>query len=183
MSRIHPKKGLINLIRAWDSVHPRGWELMIAGPDDGGHINKVLAEIKSRGLSGCIHYLGEVNDEDKVKLLYDSNLFILPTLSENFGLVIAEALACGLPVITTKGAPWRTLEEFQCGWWIDLGEVPLINALREATSLSNLELMAMGKQSIILASNFEWEAISKKMINVYRWVLGHSEKPDCVETE
>ena len=50
-----------------------------------------------------------------------ADLFILPTLDDNFAMTVAEALAHGTPVISTKGAPWQDLETHGCGWWIDHG--------------------------------------------------------------
>src|SRR5258708_4177837 len=68
------------------------------------------------------------------------------TVSENFGLVIAEALSCGVPVITTRATPWGELEEYRCGWWIELGVEPLGWALREATGLPREVLREMGER-------------------------------------
>ncbi len=107
LCRIHPKKGLINLINAWSKVMPSGWKVIIAGPDESNHRNQVQKEIRRLELSDTISVEGEVPDSKKWKLYNNSDLFILPSYSENFGIVVAEALACGLPVITTKGTPWE----------------------------------------------------------------------------
>ena len=69
---------------------------------------------------------------------------MLPTLDENFGMVVAEALANGTPVISTKGAPWEGLELHSCGWWIDHGIEPLADALLQAMGRSRRELKCMG---------------------------------------
>ena len=134
LSRVHPKKGLINLVRAWAEVRPEGWELVLAGPDEGGHRAEVEHVIRALGLEG-VRWTGEVDDRAKWDLYYGADLFVLPTFSENFGIVVAEALAAGIPAITTTGAPWGVLEERGCGWWIDTGVEPLVAALREATAL------------------------------------------------
>ena len=59
-------------------------------------------------------------------------------------MAIAEALASFTPVITTKGAPWKDLETYSCGWWIDIGMEPLKIKLEEAISKDHLELKEMG---------------------------------------
>ena len=106
MSRVHPKKGLLQLVRAWAQAAPAGWRLQIAGPDEGGHWSQVEALVTRLGLRGCVNYLGAVEGERKAALFRNADLFVLPTFSENFGVVVAEALAYGVPVITTRGAPW-----------------------------------------------------------------------------
>ena len=135
VSRVHPKKGLVNLVRAWADVRPEGWEIVIVGPDEGGHRAEVTAVARELDVQE-ITWTGEVRDEAKWGLYFDADLFVLPTFSENFGIVVAEALAAGVPAITTTGAPWGVLNERRCGWWIDVGVEPLAAALREATGLS-----------------------------------------------
>jgi glycosyltransferase involved in cell wall biosynthesis len=85
---------------------------------------------------GCqrVTFTGPVYGQDKVDLLMRADLFVLPTQNENFGLVVGEALAAGIPAIVTNGAPWKGLETEDCGWWIDHGVDPLLAALKTATS-------------------------------------------------
>ena len=181
LSRIHPKKGLLLLIEAWAQVRPKDWSVVIAGPDEIGHRADLEAAIRRNGLERDFSFLGEINDSDKWNLYCNADLFILPTLSENFGVVIAEALACGLPVITTKGAPWNELVTHKCGWWVDINAESIGNALREATGMSQSTLQNMGHQGIELIENkYSWTTISKEMKSVYEWILGDSKKPDCV---
>src|SRR5205085_480101 len=111
LSRIHPKKGLLDLVEAWDLVRPAGWRVEIAGHDDDNHQAAVETLIERKGLREVFFFSGEVSDVDKWLVYGRAELFILPTRSENFGIVIAEALGSGLPVITTKGAPWASLNE------------------------------------------------------------------------
>ncbi len=105
---------------------------------------------------------------------------MLPTFSENFGVVVAEALAHGLPVITTQGAPWADLPAFGCGRWIPIGVEPLAEALREAMALSDAERAAMGERGLQYVRRYDWAAIAEDMAAVYRWVLGRGDRPDCV---
>ena len=110
-----------------------------------------------------------------------SDLFVLPTLNENFALTVAEALVCGVPVISTKGAPWGGLEVEGCGWWIDHGVDQMAATLRHATALPTQERMAMGKLGKLwMARDFSWSSIGAEMANVYGWLHGTTYKPDCV---
>ena len=110
LSRLHPGKGLLDLVQAWDRVRPRGWRMRIVGPDVCGHKAAVQAEIARLGLDGDFEFVGEVDDQRKWQEYVNADLFVHPSHSENFGISIAEALAAGLPVITTKGAPWSELQ-------------------------------------------------------------------------
>src|SRR5262249_40030994 len=103
LSRIHPKKGLSELIEAWARIKHLGWRLVIAGPSSDGY-TAAIADLIRRSGATDVDMRGPVFGEDKRVLFASANLFLLPTHSENFGLVVPEALAHGVPVITTTAA-------------------------------------------------------------------------------
>ena len=107
LSRINKKKGLDFLLEAWARINAKGWTLQIAGNDDDGTINFIRGRIKQKDLIGRVELLGALNEEQKVASYLQAGLFILPSHSENFGIVVAEALSYGIPVITTKVAHGR----------------------------------------------------------------------------
>ncbi len=183
LSRIHPKKGLINLIRAWAQLAPKGWRLRIAGSDECGHLQKIMDLVAELNIESSVEYVGLVGGERKIALYRNADLFVLPTFSENFGVVVAEALAYGVPVITTRGAPWSDLKTYGCGWWVEIGEEPLVHALREAMALSDEERREMGARGREYVRRYDWDTIAEQTIEVYRWVLGQGAKPDCVRTD
>lgn len=179
LSRIHPGKGLLNLVEAWAQVRPEGWELVLAGPDEGGHRAEV--EAKARALHVDVQWAGAVADADKWDLYRSADLFVLPTFSENFGIVVAEALAAGVPVITTTGAPWGMLNERRCGWWIEVGVEPLVAALREGTALDAEARHAMGGRGrALIEQRFSWTHVAEQMRAAYAWLLGREDRPDCI---
>lgn len=183
LSRVHQKKGLLNLVEAWAQIRPQGWLLQIAGPDEGGHLVEVLAAARSRRVDDAIEYLGEVDGVEKSAAYTNADLFVLPTYSENFGVVVAEALAHGLPVITTKGAPWSDLERHYCGWWIEIGVAPLAAALQTAMALSDDERRQMGERGRHYVQRYKWADIAGQMMAVYRWVLDGGAPPACIVTD
>jgi glycosyltransferase involved in cell wall biosynthesis len=102
LSRLHPKKGLDLLIPAFARVKQRmpHAELVIAGPDDGA-LQTTQALVAQHGLSDSVSFPGMLQGIDKDRALAEAGVFVLPSYSENFGIALAEAMAAGLPVITT----------------------------------------------------------------------------------
>lgn len=180
LSRVHPKKGLLNLVAAWASVKREGWRLVVAGSNEGGHWQEVEREISKQGLEDQITYVGPVEGKAKADLYQQSDLFVLPTFSENFGIVIAEALAYGLPVITTRGTPWKDLEYNRCGWWIETGVDPLVAALQQAMTLGDQERQEMGTRGYAYVQRYNWGAIAEQTAAAYRWLVGEGPKPAWV---
>lgn len=169
VSRIHPKKGLPMLLQAWAKLRPEGWDLQIAGPDEGGHAAEVAALVASLGLADQVKLLGAVYDDEKGALFANADLFVLPTYSENFGIAIAEALAYGLPVLTTRGAPWEVLETQACGWWVEPTEAAILEGLRTATALSDGARGAMGRRgAAMVAERFDWGGIAMQFQHQYQ---------------
>lgn len=181
LSRLHPKKGLLDLVRAWASVLPPGWRVVVAGPDEGGHRAQVEADAKAAGVFQDFAFVGQVSGEAKWRLVEQADLFVLPTHGESFGVVVAEALGCGIPVITTKAAPWRELETDRCGWWIDVGVEPLAAAIRDATSRTDAEREEMGSRGRELVERrYGWSGIAASTISVYEWSIAGGKMPACV---
>jgi len=185
LGRIHPKQGLDRLIRAWALIENSfpGWRLSIAGPAEGTHAQDLARLAGTLGVRN-VDISGAVYGEDKARLFREAGLFVLPTLTENFAVTVAESLAAGTPVISTKGAPWAGLETHRCGWWIDHGPEPMAAALRAAMSLSVEERLAMGARGRTwMARDFAWDAIARQMEEVYRWLAVGSERPNCVRLD
>lgn len=183
LGRLHPVKGLVNLIEAWRQVRPRGWRLAIAGPDECGHLADLRRAVRNATLEGCIEFHGPLYGVQKQDFLTSSDLFILPSFSENFSVVVGEALASGIPVITTRGTPWKCLEDYNCGWWVDVGVEPLARAISEATQCTSQELRAMGERGRrLVEERFSWPKVAGQMKALYKWVLGGGPRPEWVET-
>jgi glycosyltransferase involved in cell wall biosynthesis len=183
LGRIHPKKGLDRLVRAWSKVELRypGWRLRIAGPPEFGHDNELRALAASLRLTR-ISIEGPIYGEAKTAAYRDADVFVLPTLNENFGLTVAEALAAGTPVISTIGAPWSGLEREGCGWWIEHGIEPLAAALANAMVLPREVLKAMGdKGREWMARDFSWDCVARDMLDVYLWLTRGAEPPPTIQ--
>jgi glycosyltransferase involved in cell wall biosynthesis len=160
------------LIEAWARVRPNGWRLQIAGPDEGGHRMQVENAVFAAGITEFVSFIGPVAAQKKEAVFSNADLFVLPSHSENFGLVVAEALAHGLPVLTTTGAPWSMLAERGCGWWVDATDDHIAAGLRQATSCDADQLNAMGARGREwVRAEFSWQRVAKEFITTYEGLL------------
>jgi glycosyltransferase involved in cell wall biosynthesis len=184
LSRIHYKKGIELLIEAWsrlDKSLRNDWHINIAGNGEEAYVASLQQLIKSKNLETEITIIGPRFGSDKVKEYQQADLFVLPTYSENFGIVIAEALAYGVPVITTKGSPWEELNTCNAGWWIEIGVEPLVQTLKKALQISDFERLKMGQNGRkLVEENYSIETVAKRMRQLYEWILMDGEKPEFV---
>ena len=183
LGRIHPKKGLVTLVKAWSHTERAfpDWKLRIVGSDELGHSAELTSLAASLGLKR-ITIEAAVTGDAKLMAYHEAALFVLSSLNENFGMTVAEALAAGTPVISTKGAPWSRVEEEGCGWWVDLGVEPLAAALKRAMSYPLDELAVMGANGRAwMARDFGWDSVAVQMIAVYEWMAGRGDRPPHVK--
>ena len=125
----------------------QGYTINIAGEGEESYINELKQLASKLGVENLIHFIGGVYGDKKVgTFLKKADLFVLPTHSENFGIVVAEALACGTPVITTQGTPWQELESYHCGWWTEIGTEATTKALKEFLQCTENTTGANGKK-------------------------------------
>lgn len=186
LSRIHPKKGLPMLLEAMAQLSNRleDWLLVIAGPDESGHQHELERQVGRLGLSGGVIFSGPLRGPEKRDAFAAADVFILPTHSENFGIVIAEALGAGVPVITTRGAPWADLQTHKCGWWVDVSIDSIRETLFEATQCPKEELAAMGQRGrVLMSEKYTWPKVAEQSVHLYKWLLGRESRPKFVITD
>ena len=173
LSRIHPVKGLFNLIDAWQQCQRDDWRLRIVGPDEDGHRRRLEAVVAAKDLSGSVKIEDGVHSNRKWQMLRRADVVVLPSFSENFGIIVAESLAVGTPVITTTGTPWERVIAKRCGWYVEPTASGLNEALTAAMNTSVSELHEMGRHGERwIRQDFAWADIGKQMISAYDWLLG-----------
>jgi glycosyltransferase involved in cell wall biosynthesis len=173
LSRIHPKKGIDRLLGAWQILQDRHptWRLVVAGRGDPAHVAEAEGLAASLALDR-VSFPGPLFGADKAAAYASARLFVLPTHSENFGMVVAEALAAGCPAVVSRGAPWSELPARGAGWWID-AEVPsLANCLDQAMSMPAAQLAQMGARGRAwMQRDFGWEPAARRLAEAYGWLL------------
>lgn len=185
LGRIHPIKGLDSLLRAWAKVQSSrpDWTLRIAGPDEAGYTQSLRQLARDLSVER-VTFDPAVFGPEKTRLYASASLFVLPSLSENFAMTVAESLAAGTPVIATKGTPWPGLAQHHCGWWIENGTDPLAEALAVATAMPTAELGAMGLRGRAwMATDFSWESVGEQMLALYSWLIHKGEPPPMVKLD
>jgi glycosyltransferase involved in cell wall biosynthesis len=183
VGRLHPSKGLEALLAAWARVQTRfeTWQLVIAGPDEDGY--RAVLERRARELRVVdrVVFAGPVGGDDREALFASASIVVLPSPAENFGLVVAEALARNVPAIATTGAPWRLLEDERCGWWTGSSVDAIAAALVDALGADSDVRREMGERGRSLAaSRFAWSRITAQMTALYQWVAGGGDTPQFV---
>jgi glycosyltransferase involved in cell wall biosynthesis len=150
LSRITPKKGLPILLESIDSVRNdfSDWLLIIAGTDEFGHLQEVKSLVAKMNLQNLVIFTGPLYEQKKRDAFAASDAFVLPSYSEGSPIVILDCLATGVPVITTKGSPWKRLVDLQCGWWVEANRVGLSQALQDMLSLPKYQLQTMGQRGL-----------------------------------
>ncbi len=174
MSRVHPKKGLELLLQAMARLEGAPFELQIAGSGEPAYVEELKKLVYALGLDRQVQLLGPVYGDRKWQLIREADVVVLPTYSENYGLIVAEALAAGTPVLTTTGTPWQSIEKQHCGWWVQPSVEALLEALLEIAKLTAADLEMRGRAARTLAeTDCAIEAKVEHLYALYRAKLAH----------
>ena len=195
LGRIHPKKGVGELLQAWKNViassvvvgsgkdPASGWELVVAGWDDGGHGEGLKAKARELGIEPSVRFVGPSFGDEKDALLRSVDAFVLPSFSEGLPMSVLEAWAYGLPVVMTPQCNLSEGFKAEAALFTEPNAVAITSALTKLFHMSEDQKHTMGKRGReLVASQFAWKQIAEEMISVYKWLLGHQEQPDCVVT-
>jgi glycosyltransferase involved in cell wall biosynthesis len=174
LGRLTAKKRLGLLLEAFAEVaHKRAdAHLVIAGPDDEGIGRALRSQIVAAGLEHRVTMLGLVVGEAKVALLQRSQVFILPSQDENFGVAVVEALAAGLPVVITEGvAISRQLAEADAGEVVAATPSALSGAITHLIEDKELATSRADHGRALVQSAFSWTEIAARLEQMYQQVI------------
>jgi glycosyltransferase involved in cell wall biosynthesis len=172
--RVHKKKGVDLLVKAWNTVAARfpDAHLVIAGPDDGA-----LQELLPRG-SGIlapesITICGLLAGELKWSALASASAFVLPSLSEGLSMALLEALWYGVPVLITRDCNFQEIEDLQCTFLISPNTSSIAEGLVDVLSRPADDLRVRGRfGSNFIRSRYGWKLVGRQMADVYDWMRG-----------
>jgi poly(glycerol-phosphate) alpha-glucosyltransferase len=185
LGRLHPKKGLVSLVRAWARVQrdpgARDWALVIAGWDQGGHGRALRRLVAELSLERSVVFVGPQFDDAKAASYARADAFILPSVSEGLPMAVLEAWAHGVPVLMTKAC--NLPEGIAAGAALEIAPdlAGIAQGLSDLFAMSDLERAIMGARARSLAAErFSWPGIAARMKRVYEWVGGLGPTPPTV---
>lgn len=180
LARIHPKKGLPHLLKAWKGLQPnfKDWALLIAGKDELGHEAEMKILASELGLGESVFFVGPLYGTAKLKCLAGSDVFVLPSFSEGFSMAVLEAAACALPIVLTPQCNFPELIAADGAVEVQPTAESCEIGLRRVLSLSDAEREAMGSRGRgLVETHYNWRAVATKMAAVYAWLLHQGPKP------
>lgn len=172
LSRIHPKKGLEILFQALAALPHRNFSLAIAGSGDPAYCQRLQAVAARLGIQDQLHWLGFVAGDRKQQLFQSADCFVLPSHSENFGIAVLEALAAGLPVMTTPGVALADqLRQHQLGWVIppvaEHWSEALVEVLSQISQAPEAWAQGGDRGRHLAQAEFTWPPLTRQLIHHY----------------
>lgn len=165
MGRIHTVKGYDLLIESMLLVQKEfpKLKLLIAGQDE-GDLKKLIKLLQKHALEEKVHFVGSLKGEEKQAFLKHAHALVLPSHTENFGIVVVEALACGTAVIASNKTPWAILEKAKAGYWLENTSPSLAKGITNLLSNTSIDWERNAK---LLSQEFDWGTVAKR----YKQVL------------
>ena len=183
IARIGRQKGLPMLLAGMAALLTKldGWVLVVGGSDQDGHEAEVKDLVEKLGLGEHVVFAGPLFGEAKLDAFAASEVFVLPSHCEGSPMIVLEAMAAGLPVLCTQAASWQELETHCCGWWPEIDEAAVRDALEDLLSKTSGELKTMGERAnSLVARDYTWEEAAKRTAALYAWLAGQGEEPGFV---
>ena len=183
LGRLHPRKRVERLIYAVDFLRAQNIDvkLKIIGSDDKEYEDFLRNEVKRLKLD-CVEFTGFLVDDDKDKAIMGLSVLACAADFENFGNIVTEALVRGVPVMATKGMPWKSLDEYKCGWWVENDQDTINNTLFTIAGLGESRLREMGfNGKKMIREHYSLDAVGKKLTEMYEWIKSGGTAPDFID--
>jgi len=172
ISRLHPKKGLEYLIPALGKLADQRFTFVLAGSGSSEYEAEIDALLITAGIDKRTYRSGFVTGEMKDLLLQGSDVFTLTSHSENFGVVVLEALAVGLPVLVTPGVALASVvKQHQLGYVAELDVAAIVSAMKQLLN-HRQETQVMGNRARqLILKQYTWDGIALNLIEVYTAII------------
>jgi glycosyltransferase involved in cell wall biosynthesis len=172
VGRIDPKKGLENLLDACRVLRQRStarWCLRIAGDGEPAYVESIRRRIAGIELQDAITLIGWADAGEKERLFASTDALVCPSYTENFGNVVAEALAHAVPVIASRGTPWAEVEKVGCGLWVENDAESLAEAIERLRMAPLAEWGRAGRRW--MEQEYAWPTVATRMRELYARLL------------
>lgn len=179
LGRVHPRKRIEKLIYTFSNLQSElnNAELVIIGNGDIQYKQFLKNEVNRLNLTN-VKFTGFLTGEEKNRAISSLDCLVVPSDFENFGNIVTEALVRGVPVIASKGTPWKILEDWNCGYWINNDQKSIDNAIMKFINLPLKDRIAMGVAGRELVEReFSVSILGRKMKELYQWLLSPNDTP------
>lgn len=182
LSRLHPKKRPDLLLKTLSHISPdHFFYLIMAGSGESAYVKTLQDLTTTLNLSSRTVFTDFVTGHDKDLLLQGSDLFVLPTYSENFGIALAEAMVAGLPVITTAGTQIAPeIAYAQAGLIVDGDSTALGSAISQLLQNPHQRVILGQNGQQFALHNYAWPSIAQNLAIAYEAIVNQHPLPDCV---
>jgi glycosyltransferase involved in cell wall biosynthesis len=182
LGRLHPKKGIENLLDACALLPASfAWSLEVVGAGERKYEQALRAKIEALRLGDRVKMCGLLTGDAKRRAFERADVAVFPSYTENFGMVVPEALAHGVPVISSKGMPWSRVEEVGCGLWVDNDARTIASAIIRMREMDLLGMGTRGREWV--KQEFSWNAAAAQMIRVYEEVMARPRRSELRAAE
>ncbi|MCM1501084.1 MAG: glycosyltransferase [Bacteroidales bacterium] len=184
LGRLHPIKKVENLLYAVSKAIESGCSPLrveIMGKGDDSYEQFLRNEVLRLGIEENVCFTGFITGKEKYKHLSRLWGLFVPSVQENFGMIVPEALLCGTPVYASLGTPWSELDKYGCGWWNENSPEVICSIILELFSKSKNDIMEMGARGRrLIEDKYEQHKVAHMMLQLYTWINGTGLKPDFV---
>lgn len=173
LGRIHKKKGFDVLVPALSEVARAipEVETIVAGPDQDGEWRRIEQNVEKATPRPRVRYVGPVYGEEKYRLLASATVFVLPSHSENFGISVVEAMACGTPVVVSRNCPWEEVRTSGAGHWVENTPEAVASAILQVLK-DRPAAKRMSQAGRALARKYSWPELGRSMAREYQMLVG-----------
>ena len=165
LGRFHPEKNIELLIKCWKNFS-NNHKLKLYGEGSFEYVKSLKKIIKSENIKN-IEFCSPVYDLEKKSVIESCKAMLFPSLSENFGVVIAEVLAMGKPVLCTKGTPWEDINEYNAGFCVNGDFDSFSNGIQNLIKISSKDYNIMCKNALnLIEKKYMWKSLGLKYRNI-----------------
>ena len=181
LGRLHFKKGFDLLIPSFSSVLQQfpDTQLVIAGPDNYGYLKQIKSWILEYNLDQNVQFLGMLDSEEVLKALVDSNVFVLPSYTENFGVAVIEAMACSIPVVVSDQVNIHdVVSSYDAGIVTTLSSQQLAKSINYILSNNDIAYRFGQNGRKLVSEKYTWESIVESLTTSYENIISQRVFPN-----